>query len=296
MKIYSTKTSLLVRNIQIPLIKPTERIIAYLLDPVNDSRVYIATSSSQLFLWNWVDGKLFQKWDLGFSSIGLITLCADEKPDAEAVGVVYATDASGKNGFLYRLELPKNSKTETKKSIIYKTHNGAISAAQILLGGTIVTIASERTLIIGNKHTAEGVVDENAEWGVFREFPMTFVVSCMDSYIPADESNKGKSKKNKKTKTTAAGVFGDVVVGDENGSMHLFHNVLRLREENKSEQDQIVRTLHWHRKKVRSVKWASNGTYPSRKPPINPQNIDKSIFRQLYHFRRFRNRISYVAG
>ncbi|KAI5853003.1 WD40-repeat-containing domain protein [Morchella snyderi] len=261
LKIYSTKTSLLVRNIQIPLTKPTERIIAYLLDPVNDSRVYIATSSSQLFLWNWVDGKLFQKWGLGFSSIGLITVCADEKPDAEAVGVVYATDASGNNGFLYRLELPKNSKTEIKKSIIYKTSNGAISAAQVLLGGTIITIASERTLIIGNKHTAEGVVDENAEWGVFRKFPMTFVVSCMDSYIPADEGNKGKSKKNKKPKTPTAGVLGDVVVGDESGSMHLFHNVLRLREENKSEQDQVVRTLHWHRKKVRSVKWASNGNY-----------------------------------
>lgn len=253
LRIYSTKTSLLVRTISLPPTKPSETIVSYLLDPENEHRIYIATSSSHLFLWDWVQGKLAHAWDLALSSLQFICICTDEKPTPEFVGTIYASESVQKSGKLWRIQLPKTSEVSIEKSSVYETTTDRISAAQVLDAGKIIVVAAGRNLAIGNKDTKEQ--EGKPKWGNFRKYPMTFNLSCMDSYLPPDEP--GKPKKVKKGKNRDP--LGDVVIGDETGAMHVFHNALRQKEGSNSEP--VIRLLHWHRKKVRSVKWALDGTF-----------------------------------
>lgn len=239
--------------------KPTEKITSYHIDPENDNNAYIATSVGHLFLWNWVDGKLVQQWNLGLPSLEFISLSVDEKPESEEfVGTVYAAECTQKSGTLWRIRLPKNPETAVEKASVYENTVDRISAAQVLDGGRIAVVIAGRTLAVGNKHVKgqEG----KSKWGVFRKYPMTFHLACMDAFLPIVEaSESGKGKKGKKARSANGDLLGDVVIGDDTGAMHLFHNVLRLKEGTNSEP--VIRKLHWHRKKVRSVKWALDGMF-----------------------------------
>lgn len=86
LRVYSTKTSLLHRTFKIPEcaldLPPTsfKRIASYTLDPLDENNIFIATYSGKIFLWNWVDGQLVEKWDTEHI-ISLIKTCENEEPE-----------------------------------------------------------------------------------------------------------------------------------------------------------------------------------------------------------------------
>lgn len=197
----------------------------------------------------------------------------DEKPESEEfIGTIYAVESAQRpGGALWRIRLPKNSDPEeaaaVEKTSVYDNAVDGISAAQVLDGGKIVVVTAGRILVVGNRAEQEG----QQKWGVFRKYQMTFPLACMDAFLPPIEpSESGKGKKPKKGKSASADLLGDVVIGDDTGAMYVFHSVLRQKEGTTSEP--VPRALHWHRKRVRSVKWALDGTShppPPQKPPTN---------------------------
>lgn len=236
-----------------PQTKPLEGIASYHIDPENDNNAYIATSLGRLFLWDWVDGKLVHEWNIGLLSLEFVSICADEKPESEEfAGTVYAAECVQKSGTLWKIRLPKNPEVAVEKISVFETPVDRICSAQILDGGKIIVITAGRTLAIGNKQEGK------SKWGLFRKYPMTFHLTCADSFLPAIETNEGKGKNGRKAKGGGGDLLGDVVIGDETGAIHVFHNV--LRQKGGSNTEPIIRKLHWHRKKVRSVKWALDGT------------------------------------
>lgn len=256
-----------------PPTKPLEKIVSYYIDPENNNNTYVATSLGRLFLWDWVDGKLVYEWNIGLVSLDFISVCANEKLEsAEFVGTVYAAECMQKSGTLWKIRLPKNPEAAVEKISVFETPVDRICSAQVLDGGNIIVVTTGRTLAIGNKQEGK------SNWGLFRKYPMTFYLTCMDAFLPEIGTNEGKGKKGKKTKAKGGGddLLGDVVVGDETGAIHVFHNVLRS-----SNTEPVIRKLHWHRKKVQSAKWALDGTFHLALLE-SPKLI---IYRQLHYLR-----------
>lgn len=200
-------------------------------------------------MWDWVGGNLVHEWNIGLPSVEFVSACADEKPKSEEfVGTIYAAECTQKSGTLWRIRLPKNPQAAVEKVSVFETAVDRICSAQILDGGKIVVVTAGRTLAIGNKQVGK------SKWGAFRKYPMAFHLTCMDAFLPVIGTNEGKGKKGKKA---MGDLLGDVVIGDETGAIHVFHNVLRQVEGSNTEP--IIRKLHWHRKKARSAKWALDG-------------------------------------
>ncbi|KAL7269597.1 NET1-associated nuclear protein 1 [Rhizina undulata] len=249
LKIFSTKTSLLVRTIPLPTPAPGENIVSFTLSPASENNVYISTSASRLFLWDWISGTLQNAWKLGLSSLSTLSVCPDEKDEIN----VYAIEKATKASTLWRISLQPKEDDPVEKTKIFET-SCLISSLKVLAAGTIVVAIAGNKLFIANKH-AQPQTGEKARWGLVREYPMRLGLTCMDTHLPNVESTKA----GKKHKKEAGRNLGDVVVGDEAGALHIFHDVLRVKEG--AVLEPVIRRLHWHRESVRTVKWALDGNY-----------------------------------
>lgn len=242
LKIYSTKTSLLVRSITITdafVVSNAEYIVSYFLDPRSDDRVYIATSGSKVFLHNVATGELVQKWNIGVGHVRHVCVCAGQALSEDESEVLYV--AAGHPNLMeesvWRVSLivAKVSKTEIYRSRI------PIVDLRVADAGKAVCLISGRDIAIVNSN--------GAKWLAPRVYKMAIELTCMDVYsgssaTPAKKGKKGGAKRG-----------GDVVVGDTAGAIYVLHDVIKSSKV----EDHTPMKLHWHRLAVSSVKWALDG-------------------------------------
>jgi NET1-associated nuclear protein 1 (U3 small nucleolar RNA-associated protein 17) len=248
--VYSTKTSLLVRAMDLDGLN--DFIKTFKLDPKDENRVYVGTSMSRLLLWDWTCGRLLRSWTLqSLRSIESLASCADEEAQSEgSCGIVYVGGhGSNKLCGLWRFELFKSNLRPIKLPI-YEDKDCSVPCVQVFNAGKIVAAAMGRHLLIGNKHP--GGSSESTTWGIFRKYPMSFGLTCIDGYLPSGP-NPAAGRSNQESGSK----LGDIIVGDQNGALHLFHNSLEWREG--WSREPVISRLHWHRSGVRSVKFALDG-------------------------------------
>ncbi|CUS13140.1 unnamed protein product [Tuber aestivum] len=261
LKIYSAKTSLQVREFNLDS-KPSEVITSFKLDPLDPSKVYIGTSASAIYLVDWTAGKLVKSWQLSnIRTIQCLAICMDEKTeDDKTHGILYVGGSRSENPpvIIQRVKLSL-SVAPIEDRIYVFPKSPPIACMQVLGQGSIVTAIAGNTLIIGNKNTEEDSSDKNP-WGVFRHYPMSFHLACMDTYLPSEpDIIARKGGKSNRESGREANQLGDVVVGDNQGALHLFHNVLRVK--GVSRGSPVISTMHWHRSRVQAIKWALDGKY-----------------------------------
>jgi len=259
LKIYSAKTSLQVREFSLDS-KPSEVIVCFKLDPLDLSKVYIGTSTSTICFVDWTTGKLVKSWQLrNIRTIQCLAVCVDDKrEDGEAHGIIYVGGSGSKDSstIIQRVKLSLSvGPIEDRVYVVPKP--SPIECMQVLDQGNVVTAIAGNTLIIGNKNTEE---DSSVKkpWGVFRHYPMSFHLACMDAYLPGEPdiiNHKGGGSH--RVSGRGANKLGDVVVGDNLGALHLFHNVLRV--EGVPKGSPVISKMHWHRSRVQAVKWALDG-------------------------------------
>jgi hypothetical protein len=239
LKVYSTKTSLLVRAITVPA-RPNESpspIVSHFSDPRSDDRIYIATSDCRLFLWDITDGKEVSRWSLGLRGLRSVGVCRDEVLDSSESTVLFAV---GGNNDVWRISLLTSKMSEKKKLYVGRHTIRALSAVD---GGRALCLIADNEVVILNRNGSEW--DTNP-----RIYTMAHTLTCLDVYCPLDTS---KEKKNKKTPRRG----GDVVVGDVEGALFVFHDVVRPGKS----VDRTPVKLHWHRHAPSAVKWALDGMF-----------------------------------
>ncbi|PWW72336.1 WD40 repeat-like protein [Tuber magnatum] len=259
LKIYSTKTSLQVREFNLDG-KPSEVITSFKLDPLDSSKVYISTSASTICFVDWTTGKLVKSWQLSnIRTIQCLAICLDERAeDEETHGILYVGGSRPENPpiIIQRVKLSL-SVAPIEGRIYVVPKSSPITYMQALDQGSIVTAIAGNTLIIGNKNTEEDSSDKKS-WGVFRQYPMSFHLACMDAYIPSrSDMIAQKGEKSNRESRREVDQLGDVVVGDNQGALHLFHNVLRAKGVSKGSP--VISKMHWHRSRVQAIKWTLDG-------------------------------------
>jgi NET1-associated nuclear protein 1 (U3 small nucleolar RNA-associated protein 17) len=236
LKVYSVKTSLLVRAISLPATTPTERIISYFLDPRTDDRAYVA-SNSWLYLYNLTNGERVHRWRLDErEKVRQVCACADQELKPSESEVVYVVTKSNDDSLLWRVGLFED---KVEKVQIFRGR-GNITAVHPADAGRAVCLIIGKDLVVLNF--------EETKWQAPRVFKMAESLTCMD-VLKVGSGNTKKSKKG------AAQRGGDVVVGDSSGAMYVLHGVVTSRAE------VTPRKMHWHRMAVQSVKWALDGEH-----------------------------------
>ncbi|KAG0643652.1 WD40-repeat-containing domain protein [Tuber brumale] len=261
LKIYSTKTSLQVREFNLDG-KPSEVITSFKLDPLDSSKVYISTSASTICFVDWTTGKLVKSWQLSnIRTIQRLAICMDEKrEDDKTCGILYVSGSRSKNSSIMIQRVKLSPSVAPIEDRVYVVPNPSpVECMQVLDQGNIVTAIAGNALIIGNRNTEE---DSSVKkpWGVFRHYPMSFHLACMDAYLPSEpDTINHKGGRSNRESGREANRLGDVVVGDNQGALHLFHNVLRVKGLPKGSP--VISKMHWHRSRVQAVKWALDGKY-----------------------------------
>ncbi|KAG0135924.1 hypothetical protein HOY82DRAFT_589689 [Tuber indicum] len=261
LRIYSAKTSLQVREFNLDG-KPSEVITSFKLDPLDSSKVYIGTSASKICFVDWTTGKLVKSWQLNnMRTIQRLAICMDEKrEDDTTYGILYVSGSRSKNSSIIIQRIKLSPSVAPIEDMVYVAPKPSpIGCMQVLDQGNIVTAIAGNALIIGNRNTEEDSSDKKP-WGVFRHYPMSFHLACMDTYLHSEpDTINHKGGRSNRESGREADRSGDVVVGDNQGALHLFHNVLRVKGLPK--ESPVISKMHWHRHRVQAVKWALDGKY-----------------------------------
>ena len=246
LKVYSTKTSLLVRVITVPAVTgiaeaSADHIVSYFLDPRTDDRVYI-TTTTRLYLYSLTSGEKVSQWNMYLGGTQQqACICANQQlgPN-EAEAVFVATKNSASSPFaVWRVGLVAGGKPAEKLEL-YRSRF-PITSLKVTDNGRAVCIISGTHVVVIN------LVE--TEWATPRVYKMSSPLTCMD--IQSDVNKKGKK---------GAARRGDIAVGDSIGAIYVLPDVIKASA---MESDHTPRKLHWHRMAVCSVKWLLDGMFPT---------------------------------
>ncbi|KAF8531806.1 quinon protein alcohol dehydrogenase-like superfamily [Trichophaea hybrida] len=243
LKIFSSETSLLVRIIMLPafasIIYSSEYIVSFFLDR-SDDRVYVATSNSRLYLFDFERGKRIHEWNLGLGLVQHVCLCPDQILESSESEVVYVVSAGAHSQDTSITRVSLAASRLGTKVILYRSKR-LITAVQIADAGRVVCFISEADIVVIHGECRP------------RAYKMPDLLTCMDIYLPSSSVGMGKKSKQEATQR-----YGDIVVGDCTGAIYLLHGVIKCSE---VETDFASTKYHWHRVAVCSVKWALDGSY-----------------------------------
>ncbi|KAF2203415.1 WD40 repeat-like protein [Delitschia confertaspora ATCC 74209] len=258
LQIYSTATSLLSRSL--PISASSGRLSAYALSASNPDQLYIATASGLISLWDWNTGAKSARWDIGNRIRQLISVTRPEISH----DLLYCHEVTDSQSHIINVHSLRTgaeaSQSELKE--ILKTKS-AVTSVQVLLEGKVILVSTQNTIMIGRpvKQRYTSLKDLAYTW---RQFQIPKRVTTLHGYI---RPNPTKSADNNPR------VIIDLAVGDEEGVIHVFEDVLTtfvqlerdLKEAGQngeiSAESLKPKLLHWHRDAVGSVKWSQDGNY-----------------------------------
>jgi NET1-associated nuclear protein 1 (U3 small nucleolar RNA-associated protein 17) len=245
-QVYSASESLLVRTL------PVQKTVAYTLSASKPNFLYVATSSGDIFLFDWTTGKKIRQ------SSGLQAICA----------IAVAQLPWTKHDALFAIENEESDGVIKDHITIRNITSSSVSLfwvpvqtlrhLKVLDNGRTIFAASETQLVIG---TLNGVaLDASIELSelpsryVWRTLNATEVVTCLDAQVRSQPSS-GTSKKQR--------LIFDLVLGNVKGEVIVYEDILFKLEENEKlkGKDTFLKPIiyHWHREAPSTVKWSLDG-------------------------------------
>ena len=253
--IYSTSTSLLVRQLQT---HTAESVSAFSLSSTTQGHLYLSTISGSIEKWDWIEGSRLNRWRISSSIYSLVT--AKQNADDPSSDLVYTIDRKGQGSWLvsvHRLAGDENGPKTDVKTLF--TNQQALSSIKVLERGRVIVATSGSQLILGSSDepAPSSLKDVSYTWRIV-ECP-EYIVSADVRVRPSEEIQK-MSKRGR----TSSHVM-DIVVGGLKGSIHIYEDLLRkiIKRDHvagKASSVEITsRRLHWHRNAVQAVKWSADG-------------------------------------
>nr|KAK5450684.1 NET1-associated nuclear protein 1 [Exophiala xenobiotica] len=242
-KIFSTKTSLLVRSFQVDNKSDITNCALSTADP---SRLYVSNSRGLLSMWDWVSGVMLRKQELGRGVQQVLPIHSQDKK--EIVLVLQQSEGKGTSAVAFAVDTASN---QFNQSQVVLQRNLRLSSIQAHAQGSILVASARDRILVGQSQlTSDGGLDLTYTW---REISIPGSIISFDAQI-----NIGKSKTSRKVP------FLDVAVGLQNGAIIHYEDVLfKLigREKKNLNQDIVGRKLHWHRTSVNTLKWSRDRNY-----------------------------------
>jgi NET1-associated nuclear protein 1 (U3 small nucleolar RNA-associated protein 17) len=251
--VYAADTSLLVRSLPLGA---SSVALAYAISSTDPDLVYIADSAGIISLWNWTDGSKLGRWGVGANVQHLVVV---EQPTTSR-DLVFTHEAESKHIVSVHALYTGEEAAKTEVKAILKTTR-PITGMQVLLQGKLVVLSTPNSMIIGKRRKFKQTALQDFEY-TWREFEMSKRITTFNAFV---QTPSGKDKALEVERDNL-----DLAVGDEDGAIYLFEDVIsRFVAVEKSQKDKSDRKvgpesltpkrLHWHRSAVRSLKWSLDG-------------------------------------
>jgi NET1-associated nuclear protein 1 (U3 small nucleolar RNA-associated protein 17) len=254
---YAVETSLVVNSLPIS----SGSISSFALSAVKPDRCYLANEEGIISLWDWVNGTLIARWDVGANVRQIVVSAQAEKEE----DLVYCHEVEKRHSVSVHALRTKEQASPTESKRILKT-TSAIVGIQVLLKGRIVIVACNDSVFIGSRSNSHKAELQDIEY-VWREFQVSSHISTFDAYLRlSSESYKGRDPLFEQQPNV------DLAVGDDQGVVHVYDDIITslVRAEKVQDQDGgnatrpeglSPRRLHWHRDAVGCVKWSKDGRH-----------------------------------
>lgn len=260
LEVYSTETSLLAN--ELPL-RGSAVILAYALSASEPNHVYIVDSAGIVTLRNWTNRSMIGRWDIGGNVRHLAVVTQPES----ALDLLYCYEAGGSHIINVHALRTANQSAPTELKCILKS-SSPITGLQVFLQGKIVVVSSADSIMIGKptKLHKTALQDLGYTW---QEFKTSKRITAFNAHIRLPENLKGKNLEQDPRDHL------DLAIGDEEGAIHLFEDILAsfaaIEKSQKGGKDKSIgpeslrpKRLHWHRDAVGSLKWSLDGKQSAR--------------------------------
>lgn len=223
-------------------------ILTAALSALKPNQVYIIESTGIVTLWDWMNETKVGRWDIG--GVNVRRLAIVKSPDSDQ-DLLFSYEAS-KSHLVTIHGLRKKDeagKKEFRKRILKLDE--PITDLQVLLQGKIVIATTANRVVVGTRAKLNKTAPQDFEY-TWRELQMTSSITTLASFVrePRDQL--------------------DLAVGDENGVIHLFENIVSsffaIERSQKEKTGKAIglesfrpKRLHWHREAVGAVKWSLDG-------------------------------------
>lgn len=249
LQVYAADTSSLARTLQVR----SGSISTYALSANNPNHVYTANAAGLITLWDWTEGTIVGRWDIG-TNVHHLTVVSDPKSHLD---LVYSHETGNSHIVNVHALRTRQQPGQTELKQILKTKS-PITGMQVLLEGKIVVISLEKSVMIGKRSKTSSAALQDFRY-IWREFQLSKHVSAFDAYMQTPEQAEKDS-----------GETLDLAVGDRDGVIWLFEDILASfariekgkKEGPKAETSHEMlrpKRLHWHREAVASVKFSRDG-------------------------------------
>ena len=250
-KIYSTKTSLLVRNLRT---RKSDTVSGMAFSSGDPNHLYLATLSGITEKWSWVNGTRLEFWNAKVPIHAIRTVPSNGTDDKN--GLVYTIDRQSRDRWMvtaHRLMGGQEAaKTDLVVLLVYKH---PLTSLKILDHGSVIVVTAGSSIIIGTTERVDKPTLREVAY-VWREFKCSEWITSVDVRIQRTDAI-GRSS----SRSDALGV--EIVVGGLQGAIFIYEDVLRKlmdRDSRPQASSHISpRKLHWHRNAVSAVKWSADG-------------------------------------
>jgi NET1-associated nuclear protein 1 (U3 small nucleolar RNA-associated protein 17) len=259
--VYSIETSSLIRSLPVVSSGSADaQITAFTLCHAKTTYLYTATSLGIVYLFDWREGVKLGRWKPG-ATVRELAISSDAGDSDGEEDIVYAREQTADKWRISAYKLRSGAaaaKTESKTLISF-TH--PITHFKLAHGGKAIVTASQQRLLVGATalDPASSLKELKYTW---REVVVPAHITCIDVRMDDDGQRAGWKLNKAQSRSRAAELTFDVVVGDEGGRIYVHEDLLNqlVRQEREPKKPQAVpRRMHWHREAVSSVKWSRDG-------------------------------------
>ncbi|KAL3257434.1 hypothetical protein ABHI18_006832 [Aspergillus niger] len=244
--VYSLATSRLLRTL--PSIAG-DSIAGYRLSPENPNFLYVFTLSGSVTKWEWLSGEQCSSWEVGHKTISVDVCLSDAGND---ILLFLLERKDGK-----RVITLNDSPNDASRYIIILETHVQITNLKVACQGQFIIAYSDRHVFFG---WAGLVQPSDSVSYIWKEVNLPVSIMCLDvrhytsSNRPGPQGSKDRNHADKV----------DLVLGERNGSILIYYDILRFVKDEggrQPERNLTPRRLHWHRNSVNSVRWSKDGNY-----------------------------------
>jgi len=241
-RVYSTKTSLLVRS------SPINRssIVSCAFSTLDPTKVYIGYTNDTISLWDWTTNQVAAQADTQrrLRRIIPLTLHGEE----EVILVLRQSEDKSSSAVAYLVDHTEQN-FESARTVLERPLN--IVNLESYAQGSVLIASSYGKLLIGY---SQDVIEKGARMTyTWREVSIAGSVTSFDAQVRPYSLNSGR-----KVPVT------DLAIGLSSGIIMLYQDLLYKligKEKKLNNEDIIPRKLHWHRTAVNTVKWSRDQRY-----------------------------------
>lgn len=239
MQVFATSTSRLLRSLQL---ETGQKAIGYKLCPIDPEVLYIFTPKF-VTKWNWDSGKRLARWGTDLSVVAVDVPLVQAKEELASYSI---TQHDGKR------QISVSALSDKKSAAITVLQTSKpINAIQVACGGRVILASEGSHLFLGTTTEIDFAKPESIRFN-WREASLPVPVTCFHLRESSVASNKPGSKGSDAV---------DLVVGEKNGSILIYQDLLDTLFGRNAEKKSAPRKLHWHRSSVNTARWSKDGEF-----------------------------------